>query len=138
MQNIKYYKNIKKKIEEYKLSKYVKIIPHYSPYAIKENLLKATVFWNFSEGYGGVVNYEALACGCIPVVFSNFKDQIGGCGCAVNNLEEAVEATIKILEMSKKDKRKLAFKCSEYAKKYSRSIFEKKFIKLMLYKLQRS
>ena len=137
-QNRRYYEEIKKKITKYKLSSYVKMIPKSSPAIIKKNLLEAEVFWNFSEGYGGVVNCEALACGCIPVVFKNFKDQIGDNGYAVNNLEEAVEATIKILEMNEKDRRKLALKCSRYAKKYSRSIFEKKLIKLVLHKLQES
>ncbi len=130
-QNRRYYRRLKKLIAEYDLSNNVKLLPEDSPTVIRENLLEAEVFWNFSEGYGGVVNYEALACGCIPVFSRNFKDQIGGHGYVVNSVEEAVEATVKILEMDDEEKRKQALECSRYARKFSRSIFEKKFVNLI-------
>jgi|GEM_PF-2967237 len=134
-QSIKYYKKLSKMIAKYDLLENVKIIPQESPEVIKKNLAKAEIFWNFSDGYGGVVNYEALACGCIPVVLRNFKDQINKYGYVVDDIEEAVNATIKILKMEYSEKRKIALKCSKYAKKFSRSFFEKKFINLLITKL---
>ncbi len=135
LQNKNYYKKLRKIIREYGLMENVKIIPQESPEFIKQNLAEAEIFWNFSDGYGGVVNYEALACGCIPVVLWNFKDQIDSYGYIVDNIEEAVNATIRILKMKYSEKRKMALKHSRYAKKFSRSLFEKKFINLLINKL---
>jgi len=130
LQNKKYYEKIRYKIMKYGLSSHVELITEESPTMIRKNLLEAEVFWNFSEGYGGIVNYEALACGCIPVVLKNFGDMIGDYGYTVNDIREAVDATLKILRMEREKKREMALKCSRYAMNFSESIFEKKFMNL--------
>ncbi|RLE74287.1 MAG: hypothetical protein DRJ44_07700 [Thermoprotei archaeon] len=137
-QNIRYYKELKKMIVRYGLIENVKMVPRGSPEVIKQNLVRAEIFWNFSEGYGGVINYEAMACGCIPVLSNNFKDQVGSYGFTVNSIEKAAEVTAKILKMDKNSKRNHHLEYSKYVKTFSRTSFEKKFINLLHQVTERS
>lgn len=71
-----YYYYLEKLISNFSLEKNCKIFPFMEAETIKQYYQKATAYWNFSLGYFGITNIEAMACGAIPFVTPNCAELI--------------------------------------------------------------
>ncbi len=109
-----YLDTLNRKIKDYGLSDSVTIIPRGTPDIIRQTYRESLLFWNFSEGYGGIVNMEAMAGGCIPIVSPNFGDTVGGVGFVSETPRETAEISSRLLK-TQKESRSLGRCASKYA-----------------------
>ncbi len=114
-----YYRKLIAIIDENSLRGNVEIVAEDDQLTIRKYLQEAEILWNFSEGYGGIVNFEAMACGCIPIVTENFSDQVGECGYVVKNSMEAAKVTASVVNLCMSEKELLVRRCLDRARLFS-------------------
>jgi len=93
----KYLRSLQDQVHRYGLDEEVTFVTKGDPSAIRAAYHESTIFWNFSEGYYGVTNIEAMACGCIPLVMKSMGDIVPSDLLVCDSVDGFSEKTAKLL-----------------------------------------
>lgn len=126
-----YLLSLYKIIQRHNLSDKITIMTNGDPEKIKDIYCKSTIFWNPSKGFGGIVNYEALASGCLPIVTPNFGESIGPYGFVCRTPQEFASVTKTLLENHYLITQKLQGSEQWLRSNHSPEIFKSRFLLLL-------
>ncbi len=129
VQNKKYYSPLQNYVSRHSLRDKVFFITKVSRDVIREYYWRSRVLWNFSTGFGGIVNVEAMACGVIPVVTPNSWSIVRGYGRRALNAREYADNTVDLLSNTRLLDR-ISYEASLYALK---NMSSRVFIDKVLY-----
>jgi glycosyltransferase involved in cell wall biosynthesis len=96
--NAEYLRFLSNRIRQLDLEKRVSIIPEGDPETIRQLYSRARILWNFSAGYYGLANVEAMARGCIPLVTPNMRDVVPSQKLVCDSVDAFAERTIWLLQ----------------------------------------
>ena len=128
----KYLQLLRRLIRKYRLCNNVFIITDNVKNSIRNIYAKSKVLWNFSEGFFGLVNIEAMSFGTVPIVTEGCSDTIKNnySGFVAYTLKDFIDITVKILE-NEKIWQKISKNSYDFSKKFSITRFNRKLLNII-------
>jgi glycosyltransferase involved in cell wall biosynthesis len=126
-----YLSRLNQMIRRYSLTDKITILTNGDPKKIKNIYCRSTIFWNFSKGFGGIVNYEALAAGCLPIVTPNLGESVGPYGFICKTPQEFASITKTLLENQHLVRQRLQGVEEWVRSNYSLEVFKSRFLLIL-------